>query len=69
MDKDIKWIGYYVDDDGHTWDEWYCNDCNTNIDDKKEEMELHDCKKDYQKVLSKTSKEYVKEWEQKKGYK
>ncbi len=23
----------------------------------------------YQKVLSKTSKEYVKEWEQKKGYK
>jgi len=49
MDKNIDWIGWYVDDEGHAWDEWYCNDCNTAIDDKIQLMELHDCKEGCQK--------------------
>ena len=49
MDKSIDWIGSYIDDEGNSWDEWYCNDCNTNINDKIEEMEMHECKEECQK--------------------
>ena len=41
----IEWACDYVDDDGIRYDTWYCNSCNTDIDDKVQEMEMHECKK------------------------
>ena len=41
----IEWIGDYIDDDGIRYDTWYCNSCDTDIDDKVKEMEMHECKK------------------------
>ena len=41
----IKWADNYVDDDGESYDIWYCNTCDTDIDDKVQEMEMHECKK------------------------
>ena len=35
-DKNIEWVAI---------DQWYCNDCQTDIDDTVEEMEMHECKK------------------------
>ena len=34
--KGIEWVAV---------DHWYCNDCQTDIDDTIEEMEMHECKK------------------------
>ena len=36
MTKNIEWVAT---------DQWYCNDCQTHIDDTVEEMEMHECKK------------------------
>jgi len=36
MTKNIEWVAT---------DQWYCNDCQTDIDDTVEEMEMHECKK------------------------
>ena len=36
MDKNIEWVAI---------DQWYCNDCQTDIDDTVEEMEMHECEK------------------------
>jgi len=40
----IEWTGDYIDDDGIRYDTWYCNSCDTDIDDKVKEMEMHECK-------------------------
>ena len=45
MTKNIEWACDYVDDDGIRYDTWYCNSCDTDIDDKIQEMEMHECKK------------------------
>ena len=36
VEKNIEWVAV---------DQWYCNDCQTDIDDTVEEMEMHECKK------------------------
>ena len=36
MEKNIEWVAV---------DQWYCTDCQTDIDDTVEEMEMHECKK------------------------
>tara|TARA_Y200000002_G_C22455717_1_gene568220 strand:- start:401 stop:580 length:180 start_codon:yes stop_codon:yes gene_type:complete len=41
----IVWIGTYVDDDETQYNQWYCNKCNEDIDDKIQLMEMHECKK------------------------
>ena len=38
--KNIEWVCI---------DQWYCNDCQTYIDDNVELMEMHECKKNKQK--------------------
>tara|TARA_Y100000389_G_scaffold162434_1_gene165219 strand:+ start:1695 stop:1856 length:162 start_codon:yes stop_codon:yes gene_type:complete len=43
----IEWAGDYADDDGIRYDTWYCNTCDTDIDDKVQEMEMHECKNSY----------------------
>ena len=45
MTLTIKWVDNYVDDDGVSYDTWYCNACDTDIDDKVQTMEMHECKK------------------------
>lgn len=35
MEKNIEWVCI---------DTWYCNDCQTYIDDNVELMEMHECK-------------------------
>jgi hypothetical protein len=42
-----QYNNYLKDDEIITWydiDTWHCQKCDTYIDDKTEEMEMHDCK-------------------------
>ena len=39
MEKNIDWVCI---------DTWYCNDCQTYIDDNVKLMEMHECKKNKQ---------------------
>lgn len=44
MSKNIEWTGWYIDDENIAYDLWFCNICNIEIDDKKQEIEMHQCK-------------------------
>jgi len=44
--ENIKWISPNI---------WYCNNCEVYLDDNKEEMEMHNCEVEVNKIFKATS--------------